>query len=81
MLAFGEDLCKTIQKRVGIPGMVVCLVNLKRLDYSEQTGFSFRIESDDQVLSLGKAEEYILCKGAEKKPMAGNVPAMFGMNK
>jgi hypothetical protein len=49
VLAFGEDLCKTIQKRVGIPGMVVCLFNLKRLDYSEQTGFSFRIESEDQV--------------------------------
>jgi|LauGreDrversion4_2_1035121.scaffolds.fasta_scaffold217413_1 hypothetical protein len=60
--------------------MTICLSNLKRLDYSEQTGYSFRIESDDQVLSLGKSEEYSLCKGAEKQP-AGNVPAMFGMNK
>jgi hypothetical protein len=60
--------------------MIVWLANLKRLDYSEQTGYSFRIETEDQVLSLGKAEEYALCKGAQEKK-AGNVPAMFGMNK
>ena len=54
---------------------------MKRLDYSEQSGYSFRIEKDEQVLSLGKAEEYIVCKGAEKKATAGNVPAMFGMGK
>ena len=61
--------------------MVICLLNLKRLNYSEQSGYSFRIEKDEQVLSLGKAEEYIVCKGAEKKATAGNVPAMFGMGK
>jgi hypothetical protein len=47
ILAFGEDLCKTLQKRVGYPGMIVCLSNMKRLDYSEQTGYSFRIENDE----------------------------------
>lgn len=81
VLAFGEDLCKTLKKRVGYPGMVICLSNLKRLDYSEQSGYSFRIEKDDHVLSLGKSEEYYVCKGAEKKATPGMVPAMFGMNK
>ena len=67
---------------MGYPGLVICLSNLKRLDYSEQSGYSFRIEKDEQVLSLGKSEEYFVCKGAaEKKATAGNVPAMFGMSK
>jgi hypothetical protein len=25
VLAFGEELCKTLKKRVGYPGMVICL--------------------------------------------------------
>ena len=80
-MSFGEEICKVVQKRVGVPGMVVCLSNLKRLDYSEQTGYSFRIENEEQVLCLGKAEEYVMCRGTEKKALHGNVPAMFGMNK
>lgn len=38
VLAFGEDLCKTLIKRIGVVSMVVGFADLKLLDYSEHTG-------------------------------------------
>lgn len=42
VMVFNEP-CKKIAEKIGVVGMVVCLSNLSRLDYSEHTGFSFRI--------------------------------------
>ena len=79
ILAFGEDLCNKLEKKAGIPGMIVCLANLKRLDYSEQSGVSFRIENEEQVLGLGKSEELGICKGVEQAKSAGIPMKLVGM--
>jgi hypothetical protein len=63
LLAFGDELCQKLAKRMGHPGIVVALTDLKFLDYSEHSGQSMRIESEEQVFTLGKSEDLTFCKG------------------
>ncbi len=62
ILAFGDDLVKVVAKRMEL-GMVVAFQNLKQLDYSENSGVSLRIESEDQFYTLGKSADLFFCKG------------------
>lgn len=66
VVVFGEELCEKMMKRMGFPGVVVGLRDMKALDYSEQSGQSYRIENEGQVVALGKAEELTFCKGIKK---------------
>jgi hypothetical protein len=47
VLAFGEELCQKLMKRIGFVGVMVAMRDLKALDYSDQSGQSFRIETED----------------------------------
>lgn len=58
--------------------MIVCLSNLPRLDYSENSGVAFRIESEGQIACIGKAEELSFCKGMAKGAASGNLLPIMG---
>ena len=75
-MVFKEELCKKVGEKIGIVGMVLCLTNLGRLDYSDHSGVSFRIESEAQVMCIGKAEDLGICKGAPKGASANLLPVM-----
>lgn len=38
LLAFGEELCRPLAKKIEIPGLVVAFSDLKPLDFSENSG-------------------------------------------
>jgi hypothetical protein len=76
VMVFKDELCKKIGEKIGVVGLVVCLSNLSRLDYSEHSGVSFRIESEGQVACIGKAEDLSFCKGAPKGASANLLPVM-----
>ena len=76
VMVFKDELCKKIGEKIGVVGLVVCLSNLSRLDYSEHSGVSFRIESEGQVVCIGKAEDLSFCKGAPKGASANLLPVM-----
>lgn len=76
IIVFGEDLCKAVAKKIGIVGLVVCLSNLKRLDYSEHSGVTLRIENEEQVFCVGKSEDLSFCKGAPKGTSVNLLPVM-----
>jgi hypothetical protein len=46
VLAFGEDLCRPLAKKIGFPGMVIALTDLRPLDFSENSGQALRIENE-----------------------------------
>ncbi len=46
VIVFKDELCKKVAEKIGVVGMVVCLSNLSRLDYSEHSGLTYRIESE-----------------------------------
>lgn len=46
--------------------MVVAFSDLKALDFSENSGQALRIESEQQVYTMGKSEDFVMCKGAPK---------------
>lgn len=66
ILAFGDELVKTVYKRLEV-GMVVAFADLKQLDYSENSGVAMRIEAEDQVYPLGKSSDMVFCKGIVQK--------------
>lgn len=76
VIVFKEELCKKVAEKIGIVGMVVCLSKLSRLDYSENSGLTYRIESEGQVVCIGKAEDLAFCKGAPKGTSANMLPVM-----
>lgn len=46
VIVFKDELCKKVAEKIGVVGMVVCLSKLSRLDYSENSGLTYRIESE-----------------------------------
>lgn len=76
VIVFKDELCKKVFEKIGVVGMVVCLSNLSRLDYSENTGLTYRIESEGQVVCIGKSEDLAFCKGAPKGTTANSLPVM-----
>lgn len=67
VLAFGDELTKQLHKKIGVVGMVIALVDLKPLDFSNNSGQSFRIHEETQTFCLGKSEELIFCSGVKTK--------------
>ena len=63
ILAFGEELCKKVSAKLGVPGIVVAFSNLLPLDFSNNSGQSLRLETEEQFFTIGKSAEYIICKG------------------
>ncbi len=76
VIVFKDELCKKVAEKIGIVGMVVCLSKLSRLDYNENSGLTYRIESEGQVVCIGKAEDLAFCKGAPKGTSANMLPVM-----
>jgi hypothetical protein len=56
---------------MGIMGLVVGISELGVLDYSENSGITYRIDSEkSSFVSIGKSEDMVFCKGIPQKNAA-----------
>lgn len=75
-MVFGKELVKAVINNVAIVGIVIALIDLKPMDMSGNTGQSYKLDSEDQIITIGKSEDLVFCKGAPKDAMASALPVM-----